>query len=229
MQASDIIKIYEEEKTRLEALIKACLENFEGPDYLSAHCYQKALNKVGYTLRKINELEYNNFNQKIIYQKRIESIEKFIEVSDNESMKMRLFDQLQLFKEKHEVLNAMVTSAESKTNEGILDKALADLISKKIKKFKIIFNKSEGISLELSAKGQVIKIVSSVIKKDDIYNIQLPLLQKLGFELTKQNKLICQFKNLDDSALIKLKFLLTRIVFDVYYFRHPANENFIEF
>ena len=54
-------------------------------------------------------------------------------------------------------------------------------------------------------------------------------LLKLGFGLTKRNKLVCQVKNLDETRFKKLRYILTRIVFDVYYFRHPAKENLIEF
>ena len=224
-----LLKLYEEEKTRLEALIKACLEDFEGPDYLTAHSYQKALYRVQLTIRTFNRLDDKHFDKKQHYLNLMARYENDIEATDSENMKIYFSGVLQEYKEKLEDLNAIVPSAESQTNAGILEKALADLVSKKIKKFKIIFNKSEGISLELSAKGQVIKIVSSFIKKKDINSLQLGLLQKLGFEFTKRQKLVCQIENVDDSTLIKLRFLLTKIVFEVYYFRHPAKENYLEF
>jgi hypothetical protein len=32
-----------------------------------------------------------------------------------------------------------------------------------------------------------------------------------------------------NDSLAKLRYLLTKMVFDISYFRHPADENFIEF
>jgi hypothetical protein len=133
-----------------------------------------------------------------------------------------------MYKEKMERLNEVDPSGNTQTDPGILERAMLDLVLKKIRKFKIIFNKSERVFLEISAKGRDIKLVSSVIKKADRYNLQLELLLKLGFRLTKRNKLVCLLENVDENSLDKLRFLLTRLVFDVYYFRHPAHENFIE-
>jgi len=223
-----VLSLCEEEKARLEALIKLCLEGLEGPDYLSAHNYQNALNRVNSTIRTLNRFEDKYYDDRQRYQKLMAIYEKDIASTDSENMKKYISGVLQVYKEKIERLNEIDPSANSQTNTGILEKAMLDLVSKKIKKFKIIFNKSEGVFLEISAKGRDIKLVSSFIKKDDLYSLQLGLLQKLGFELTKRNKLVCLLKNVDESSLDKLRFLLTRLVFDVYYFRHPARENFIE-
>lgn len=224
-----LITLYEEERKRLEALIKECLEDFEAPNYLLAHNHQKALYRVDDSIRTLNRLEDSDYDHKQFCLRLIAKFEKDIETTDSEYMKKYFFEMLQVYKEKLEKINSIVPSAKSQSNAGILETALVDLVSKKIKKFKIIFNKSERVSLELSAKGQVVKIVSSIIKKDAIHNSELDLLQKLGFELTNNNKLVFQLKNKDDSSLVKLRFLLTRLVFDVSYFRHPAGENFIEF
>ncbi len=224
-----VLALYEEEKARLEALIKECLEGLEGPDYLTAHSYQKALYKVNITIRTLNRLEDKHYEHKQNYARRIANIRKDIESTDSEYLKKYYYELLQRETERFEDLNTIFPSDTSKLNDGILEKALVDLISKKIKKFKIIFNRSEGISLELSARGQVIKIVSSVVKKSDVSLLQLRLLQKLGFVFTKRNKLVCQVKNIDENTLYELRLILSRIVFDVYYFRHPAKENFIEF
>ena len=223
-----LIKLYEDERMRLQGLIKECLEDFEGPDYLLAHNHQKAIYRVNDTIRTLNRLEDSHYDDKQFCLRLIEKFEKDIETTGSEYMKKYFFEMLQVYKEKLEKLNSIIPSAKSQSNAGILETALVGLISKKIKKIKIIFNKSEGVSLKLSAKGQVIKIVSSCIKKNTMHNSELDLLQKLGFELTNKNKLVFQLENMGDSSLIKLRFLLTRLVFDVSYYRHPANENFIE-
>lgn len=223
-----VLSLYEEEKARLEALIKLSLEGLEGPDYLSAHNYQNALNRVNGTIWTLNRFEDKKYDDRQRYQKLLAFYEIILLSKDNGSMKKHIPGIIQWIKENLERLPETEPSGNIQNDPGILEKAMIDLVSKKIKKFKIIFNRSEGVLLELSVKGQVIKIVSAVIKKDAMYNLQLGLLQKLGFELTKRNKLVCQLKNMDESSLDRLRFLLTRLVFDVYYFRHPARENFIE-
>lgn len=224
-----VLALYQEEKARLEALIKLCLEGLEGPDYLSAHNYQNALNRVNGTIWTLNRFEDKKYDDRQRYQKLLAIYENILLSKDDGSMKKHIPGIIQMIKEKLEELPETEPSGNIQNDSGILEKAILDLVSKKIKKFKIIFNKSEGVFLEISAKGRDIKLVSSVVKKADLYSLQLGLLPKLGFRLTKRNKLVCQLKNVNESSLDELRFLLTRIVFDVYYFRHPAKENFIEF
>lgn len=224
-----VLALYEEEKTRLEALIKQCLEGLEGPDYLSAHNYQKALSRVNSTIWTLNRFEEKNYDYKRRAQQLMAFYENELSSTDDDNKKYHFPGIIEMFKEGIMKLNKVDPSSHPQTDPGILEKAMLDLVSKKIKKFKIIFNKSEGVFLEISVIGRNIKLVSSVIKKDDLYSLQLGLLPKLGFRLTKRNKLVCLLKIVDESSFDKLRFLLTRLFFDVYYFRHPAKENFIEF
>lgn len=223
-----VLSLYEEEKARLEALIKLCLEGLEGPDYLSAHNYQKALSRVNSTIWTITRFEDKKYDDRQRYQKLLAIYENILSSKDDGSMKMHIPGIIQMIKEKLEGLPETEPSGNTQNDHGILEKAMLDLVLKKIRKFKIIFNKSEGVFLEISAKGRDIKLVSSVVKKADLYSLQLGLLKKLGFELTKRNRLVCLLKNVDENSLDTLRFLLTRLVFGVYYFRHPARENFIE-
>jgi hypothetical protein len=224
-----LITLYEDEKRRLEDLIKKCLEDVEEPDYLLAHHHQRAIHRVYNTIGTLHRLEDVYYNDKQLYWRLIEKMEKDMEATESALLKNYFFEMLQAYREKIEKLHSIVPSSKSQTNSDILETTLVALFSKKIKKFKLIFNKSENVLLELSAKGQVIKIVSSFIKKNAIEHSDLDLLQKLGFQLTNKNKLVLELENEGDSTLIKLKFLLTRLVFDIAYFQHPAKENFIAF
>ncbi len=223
-----VLTLYEEEKARLEALIKLCLEGLEGPDYLSAYNYQNALNRVNSTIWTLRRFEDKNYDDRRRYQQLITFYENELSSTDDDNMKKDFPGIIQIFKEKIEKLTEVDPSGNIQTDPGVLERAMLDLVLKKIRKFKIIFTKSECVFLEISAKGRDIKLLSSVVKKADLYNLQLGLLSKLGFRLTKSNKLVCLLKNVDENSLDKLRFLLTRLVFDVYYFRHPARENFIE-
>ena len=120
-------------------------------------------------------------------------------------MKKYFRERWQVYRKKLEELNSIPIPAKSESNVGILETALIDLTSKKIKRFKIIFSRSEGVSLELSGKGQVLKMVSSIIDKDVMHNSEFDLLQKLGFELTNKYKLIFQLENKGESSLIQIE------------------------
>ncbi len=158
------------------------MEGLEGPDYLSAHNYQNALNRVNGTIWTLNRFEDKKYDDWQRYQKLLAFYEYILLSKDDGSMKKHIPGIIQWIEEKLEGLPETEPSGNLQNAPGILEKAILDLVSKKIKKFKIIFNKSEGVFLEISAKGRDIKLVSSFIKKDDVYSLQLGLLQKLGFE-----------------------------------------------
>lgn len=224
-----LIKLYEEERSNLKVLINKCLEDAEGPDYLLAHYYQKALYDVEKIIRTLNRLEDSNYDEKQFYLTFIDKLKEDIETTDSEDIRKYLLEMLQEYQERFDKLTSPVSQEKSESNTGILETSLSNLITKKVKSFKIIFNKSEGISMRLSVRGKLIKIVSSSIKRGKISDSELDFLQNLGFSLSSKNRLEIQVENKKDDTLTKLRFLLLKLIFDVSYFRHPENENYIEF
>lgn len=228
-QVAFLIKLYEEERSNLKVLINKCLEDAEGPDYLLAHYYQKALYDVEKIIRTLNRLEDSNYDEKQFYLTFIDKLKEDIETTDSEDIRKYLLEMLQEYQERFDKLTSPVSQEKSESNTGILETSLSNLITKKVKSFKIIFNKSEGISMRLSVRGKLIKIVSSSIKRGKISDSELDFLQNLGFSLSSKNRLEIQVENKKDDTLTKLRFLLLKLIFDVSYFRHPENENYIEF
>ena len=227
-QLAILIARYQEEKTRLQVLTKECLEDFEGPDYLLAHYHQKALFKVEHTLRILNRLEDSLYDEKQRNLRLISFYEKDIEKSDSELYKKYLTEQLVKYKKRQEELNSVPKPIDSQNDNQILENTLSQLVSKKIRKFKIVFNKSENVVLSLTTKKGIIKISSSAIKREIIHKSELELLEKLGFTLTNRSRLVLFLNHQGIDQLTALRFLLARIVFDISYFRHPTDENFIE-
>ena len=129
-----LITLYEEERARLEILIKECLDGFDGPEYLLAHHHQKALYIVDDTIRKLRKLEDNQYDDKQFCLTFIARFEKDIQETDSEYLKTYYSDMLQVYKEKLERLNSSKAPSQAEASSGVLEEALVNLISKKIKK-----------------------------------------------------------------------------------------------
>lgn len=228
-QLAFLITLYEEERSNLKILINNCLEDVEGPDYLLAHYHQKALFDVEKSIRTLSRLGDSHYDEKQFYLTFIDKLKEDIKTTGSEDRKKDLLEMLQVYQERFDKLTSPVSQEKSESNTGLLETTLSNLISKKVKSFKIIFNKSEGISIRLSARGKLIKIVSSSIKRGKLSDSELDFLQKLGFSLSSKNRLVIQVENKNEDTLAKLRFILLKLIFDVSYFRHPENENYIEF
>jgi len=67
------------------------------------------------------------------------------------------------------------------------------------------------------------------IKEDTFYDSQLRILQKIGFELTNGNRLEILFIIEGETTIERIKFLLVKLFFKVFYYKSFQNESYIEF
>ena len=232
-QSSLLIALYEEEKTILEVMIKECLEDFDGPDYLLANYHQRAIFQINRNLQILKNLEDSLFNQKEFALRRISRIEKELEENKSEHLKSYLTERLQREKAELEKLNSIPKLATSEEDKQILENTLADLINKKIKKFKLVFSKSKNLYLEFLSPKNKIKIILPHIKqhieKCNLYESEVIAFQKIGFEIINGSRLEISFINEGEKTTYKLKFLLIKIIFKILYYTEHKNESYIEF
>lgn len=225
-----VISFYEEEKQRLELLTKQCLEDeFEGPDYIAAHHHQQALFTINRTLETLYSLNDKYYSEKQSCERFIKYFQKQLEVADAKNLEDYLEAQLLHYKDKLESLTLKSKVAQNTSDSKIFDNTLTELINKKIKKFKIVFNQSENIWLQFSNRGSIIKIVSSVMKRVNLHYSERNLLEKLGFTLNKRNQFVFLLDNSNEDVYQKIQYLMVRIVFDVSIFKPSSHGGFIEF
>jgi len=224
-----LIALYKEEEVRLGAFIKQCLEDVEGPGYLLANYHQRALFQVQETLRVRHNYEDEFFEEKDRLSRSISRFETLFENNKSQFLKERL----QELRAKLDQLNSTPKTNSSGQEENILENALADLVYRRIKKFKLILDRSKNFYLEFSGSKKAIKIVvpnvKLHIKEDTFYDSQLRILQKIGFELTNGNRLEILFIIEGETTIERIKFLLVKLFFKVFYYKSFQNESYIEF
>lgn len=91
-------------------------------------------------------------------------------------------------KEKIEELQLDEKLNETTADNTILKQAISDLVTKKIKKFTIIFDQTENVWLVFSNRGDNIKITSSPIGKENPHSSEQKFLEGIGFYLNKKNR-----------------------------------------
>lgn len=153
--------------------------------------------------------------------------------NESDLLKQYLTERLEKEIAYFEKLNSTPEPVTLKDDEIILENALNDLINKKIKKFKFIFNNSENLYLEFISSKKTIKMtlpkIKQHIKKRTIHDSTLESFQQLGFAIINGNKLEMSIINEGEEAIRKIRFLLVKIVFDILCYTDTENESYIEF
>jgi hypothetical protein len=121
--------LYEEEKKRLQMLIKECLEDLEGPNYLLANHHQVAFYQVQQTLHILYNLDDDLFDEKERALKSISFLEKLVESNKSPYVE----EHLQNAKTKLAKLKATPKVILTNQEENILEKAIFNLVHKKEK------------------------------------------------------------------------------------------------
>lgn len=226
------IALYEEEKSKLEALIAECMNDFEGPDYGSAGYHQKALYHVHRTLRILKKMDDELYDKK---QRKIDSIEwikKQLEQSKSDFLKPWLKEKLINESKELEMLNAS-PKQQAPPGETLLDHSLMDLLNKKIPGFKLVYNKSKNLFLEFHATKHNIKIILPGIRQHMkhfiLYDSDLKSLRDLGFVAVNNNKLVVTLLNQGEETLIKIRTILVKVVFDIFAYHKDNTQSFIQF
>jgi hypothetical protein len=226
---STLIAYYEEEKNTLLQLIDKCVKEEE---YELAHFHQTALYLLNQKLQTLKNIEGKFYDEKSFKQKTIDLLEKELQSTNVEYLKENLTSVLLQRKEELEKLNQSSNKTDASGSVNIFDETLMSLFDKKIKSFKLILKKAANLFFEFTYYGKTLKItlpfIKQHIKKSTFHYDHLESFEKLGFKLTGENKLVLTVTGNKEEIEKKLKIILSKIVFELFYFKEFQNESYIE-
>ena len=226
-----LISYCEEEKARLFLLIADFVKEEE---YLLAHFHSQALYQLNGKLQTLQNIDDNLFDDKCFLKKRIENLEKQLKSESSGYMKEYFSKELVKLKDAFEKLNQIPKQSAVSGNATILDEALDNLVEKRIKNLKFILKKTDNLLLEFYYSKKIFKIVLPYVKRHAknwiLHDDRVNSFNKLGFELTdNENRLVLLLPGKKDEAINKLKIILSKIVFEIFYFKEFENESYIQF
>ncbi len=209
----EIIEQYQFEKERLDRLISDAVEQGE---YLSAHFHSISLRDTNYKLQIFNLLRDPYYDQKNHLRNmipRIEALHKDLGIKNDETYITSMWDELEALNQKE---NMPVLDTQ------YIDDAIFDLVEKSLNSFKLILIKEQNLVLTFNLPEENLLGISfpplSEIKEKHILEHKFPQLISLGFTCEESEQLTYLYNISDFKNALKLKELLSRIVFDVYYF-----------
>jgi hypothetical protein len=227
----ETIQLYEEEKRSLEALMKQCLEDFEGPDFLLASYHQQALYKTNHVLRILYRFKDSRYDEKQRKISTIRALEKQLQEASPEYHKKYLEEWIQKEKSILEELNATPANETPVKEELKIDDVIRDLVSCRIKKFKLIFDRSENLFFQFLSSKRAIKIVFSGVKahlkNDMLHHSQIKFLTRIGFVSVNENRMELSIQN-DGEAIDNIRTIISRIAFDSFGWIGSMNDSYIE-
>jgi len=226
-----LIFLYEEEKLRLQKLIDECLVETE---YLMAHYHSEALYQLNGRLQTLKNIDDKLFDEKDFRQRRIDGLQKRMETESSDYMKDYYVKDLQRSKDELEKLNQIPKQPILPDNATLFDETLKKLIDKKIKNLKLILKKADNLFLGFTYSKKTLKVtlpyVKQHIKKWILYDDNINSFKKLGFDLIEnETKLTLTLTGDEEEILNKLKAILSKIVFEIFYFKEFDNESYIQF
>lgn len=226
-----LLSLYEEEKVRLQKLIDECLVETE---YLMAHYHSQALYQLNGRLQTLKNIDDKLFDEKDFRQRRIDSIQKRIEAESSDYMKDYYVKDLQRAKEELEKLNQISKSAILPINETLLDEILKKLLDKKIKNLKLILKKADNLFLKFSYSNKVLKVTLPYVKQHTkkwiLYDDNINSFKNLGFSLGENETKLTLTLTGDKADIVnKLKLVLSKIVFEIFYFKEFDKESYVQF
>ncbi|HXB42427.1 MAG TPA: hypothetical protein VNV85_00145 [Puia sp.] len=225
-----LIKYYEEEKSNLLQLIDDFVKEQE---YEFADYHSKALRQVNYSLQTLYNIDDRLYDEKAARLKNIAYMEKLMESESSELMKKSLTKIIQTEKDGLDKLNQLPKLNFSFGNATIFKDTLKNLVDKEIKNFNLILNKADNLILKFSYHNKKLKVtlpfVKQHIKKYILHDDTLNKFLNLGFMLTDNNcALILRLTGKKEAVIDKLKIIISKIVFEVFWFKSFDNESYIQ-
>ncbi len=209
------------------------MNEFEGPDYLLANYHQSGLFQVNRVIQILNNLEDEWYDEKQSKLEYIERLKNELEKSKAEYSKSWLKERIEEENNGLKRLNAKEKPIRSADEENLLDNTLIDLVNRKVKKFKLIYNNSKNLFLEFRASKRDVRIIlpniKQHIKNHILHDSDLDIFRILGFYPVGEDKLVIILSGSFEETLMKIKTILIKIVFDIFCYYKDSNQSFIEF
>ena len=226
----EIIEFYETEKGNLQHLIDECIQEM---DFKFARYYSKGLRQVNKKLRTLKNFIDPFYDSKINLQSTKSLYEKRIINEVFESMKNYYQREISEIDKRLDQLNQQKSKEILDGQE--FDDAIFDLVEGRIRGFKFHLKKEENFYLEFRRIEKIFLSISFTpagnVKDDYLFwKWYLRPLKRLGFTFNEENdclEYIYDLKSFKNS--IFLKTFVSRIIFDVYYYKDFDNPAYIEY
>lgn len=230
-QLRTLIFLYEEEKIQLQKRIEESLTESE---YLMAHFHSEAMFELNTKLRTLHNLDDRLYDEKEFLKQKIGWMQKFLETEGSDYMTAYYKQELALAEGELKALNHIPKEAYFQHRETFLDEIINKMLAHKIKKLKLVFKKKDNFFLSLTYSKKVLKLTIPYVKQHTksqlLHEENMIHLGKLGFILAdNETRLTSQLTGNKDAILTRLKVMLSKIVFEVFYYKEFYNDTYIEF
>ncbi len=223
-----LIQELEKERSDLKKLIDEAVKEGE---YLIAHFHSEARGKVSRQLQTLKNLADRNHDSKRMIQRMIDHHKACLGMDYPDRFKDHLRQEIAKGEKE---LAELAHQPKSSAHSTVLTQYLESLISRRIKRVKIVLQKSSNFSLAIlrsrsGIKAEIVNI-KSLRKTFIMHEENLPHFFALGFVMdASQNKLTLILTSRDKHLLLKeLQLIISKIVFEIYYFKEFQGETFIE-
>jgi hypothetical protein len=225
-----IVAYWENERSKLMVLIENYVKDQE---YELAHLHQQALTIVNGRLQTLKNIDDKLYDRKYFMQEGINHLHKLLDAEPQEELRAYWRNEIEKKEKELLRLNQEPKQITSITHPNIFTESLTALIDGKIRGCKLTLNKSRNLTLLFSYKKQILTIKLPYIKQllkswmlDDEKILQL---DHLGFRMQADGKtLILQLKGERESVQYEAMLILSKVVFELFYFKVFENESFLE-
>jgi hypothetical protein len=225
-----LIDYYEAEKDRLLHLIDSRVKEEE---YQLAYFHQRALYQLNGRLQTLRNINDKFHDEKSFISDRISNLEKRMGTESSDVMNDYYLKELERAEEELEKLIRRSDKADTTDDKLILDKALSDLVDRKIKSFTLVLKRKDNLLLEFKYYRKVLKVTLPFVKRHlknyMLYEGRVNKLQRFGFGFqNNDSKLVLKLNGDKEKVINNLKVILSKIIFEVFYFKEFENESYIE-
>jgi hypothetical protein len=225
-----LLTCYEEERAKLLQLI----DNFiKDEEYQLAHFHQNALYQLNGRLRTLKNISDKFHDEKIYILRKISYLEERINTESSEALRNNYSKEILRSREEVERLVQLSNRDEASGDNLILSKALSDLLDKRIKGFNLILKKTDNLLLQFKYYNKILKLTIPFtkrnVKSNTLHGYPIEAFKRLGFEFkNNDSKMVLQLSGDKEKILTKTKIVLSKIVFEIFYFKEFQNESYIE-
>lgn len=208
----ETIEIYQQQKQQIDRLILAAIE--EG-DYLSAHYHSNGRRQINYKLQVFNTLQDPNHDQKQYLQKLLDRSSEFY-IGRGKGIPEYIQDMVKQLAQLNQRDNLHCYDTQH------IDDALFELSEGKLNSFKLILIKEQSLELNFTVSDKILQISFpplAKIKEKYLLESKIPPLTSLGFKANESGQLAFRQNLTVFKDTLLLKQLLSRIVFDVFFFK----------
>lgn len=223
---SELIELLEAESLKLENAIKECVEDSE---YKQAHYHNKALNKVSLQLQTLKNLSDPLYERKRMLERTKIMYSRYTTDPKFAEMGKHLLQELK--KEEGELDLEKVQPEQPDSQE--IDEAIFELVEQRIKGFRFNLYSESNLYLHFELIDDIIEISFTPFKEltneHVLYKREKKALKALGFTYSTGKEYMYYNYNVNGfKDAIELKTLLSRIVFDVFFYKNLDSPATIE-